>query len=99
MLPLFGIAPLSKRLLPTKPILSCLAVVLLLAGSAAYAAPPQWLAQLKPEANPDLRDLPDDTWKRLEPKGDPFDHPKTEVGLVYDERLGGMPCASWPSTR
>jgi hypothetical protein len=47
-----------------------------------------WLAQLQPAVNPDLADLPDNTWKLLKPKGDAFTHPKTEVGLVYDDRTG-----------
>jgi hypothetical protein len=50
----------------------------------------EWVAKLKPEVNSDLKDLPDNTWKLLKPKGDTFDHPKTEVGLVYDENLGGV---------
>jgi len=49
---------------------------------------PGWTAQLKPEVNPDLAGLGDNTWKLMPHKGDAFDHPKTEVGLVYDEDVG-----------
>src|ERR1700752_2741678 len=47
-----------------------------------------WAAQLRPAVNPDLADLPDNTWRLLKPRGDVFSHPKTEVGLVYDEKTG-----------
>ncbi len=64
----------------------------LLWHAPALVAQPQaildWTAQLKPAVNPDLADLPDNTWKMLKPKGDSFTHPKTEVGLVYDEKTG-----------
>ncbi len=64
--------------------------VALLGLAAPAAEQADWLARLKPEADPELADLPDDTWKLRKPKGEPFNHPKTEVGLVYDEALGGM---------
>lgn len=67
-----------------------LAGLLLLACSGRLPAQADWVARLRPEVNPDLKDLPDNTWKRLDPKGDAFDHPKTEVGLVYDEGLGAV---------
>jgi hypothetical protein len=63
---------------------------MLLAANKARAQDASWLAQLKPQVNPDLVNLPDNTWKLMQPKGDTFDHPKTEVGLVYDEGLGGV---------
>jgi len=61
------------------------------AAGPAFAQPKaalEWVAQLKPAVNPDLVDLPDNTWKLLKPKGDAFTHPKTEVGLVYDDKNG-----------
>jgi hypothetical protein len=76
-------APASTPLLT-----SLLALLLLLAASPRLQAQADWVAKLKPEVNPDLQDLPANTWKRLQPKGDAFDHPKTEVGLVYDEQVG-----------
>lgn len=47
-----------------------------------------WTASLKPALNPELAGLPDNTWRLMKPQGDPFKHPKTEVGLVYDEAHG-----------
>lgn len=74
--------------------LTSLLAVLLLSIPAVNAQPKEpkdpldWVAQLKPSANPDLADLPDNTWKLMKPKGDVFNHPKTEVGLVYDTQHG-----------
>jgi hypothetical protein len=68
----------------------CLAALFLPLAASRLAAEADWLAGLKPQVNLELRDLPDDTWKWMKSKGDSFDHPKTEVGLVYDERLGGV---------
>jgi hypothetical protein len=51
---------------------------------------PSWLEKLKPQVKPDLASLPDNTWKLMKPAGEPFNHPKTEVGLVYDEALGAV---------
>ena len=65
------------------------ALCLLTVGSCLASAD-DWVAKLKPQVNPDLKDLPDNTWKLMRPKGDTFNHPKTEVGLVYDEQLGGV---------
>lgn len=62
----------------------------LLIISPAPADEVTWTSQLKPQVNPELADLPDDTWKLMKPKGDVFNHPKTEVGLVYDEGIGGV---------
>jgi hypothetical protein len=58
--------------------------------SVVAADEASWLEKLKPEVNPDLVAIPDNTWKLLKPVGDPFNHPKTEVGLVYDESLGAV---------
>ena len=74
----------------TKPLTSCLIVLLFLPASPRLQAQTDWTAKLKPAPNPDLKGLADDTWKRLQPAGDRFDHPKTEVGLVYDEKLGAV---------
>jgi hypothetical protein len=71
-------------------LLAALAGLRAAAPPARPAGPAAWVAKLAPEVNPDLKDLPDDTWKLLRPKGDAFDHPKTEVGLVYDEKLGAV---------
>ncbi len=67
----------------------------LLATVAALAAgpapgPADWVAGLRPQVNPELRALPANTWKLMHPKGDVFDHPKAEVGLVYDEGTGAV---------
>jgi hypothetical protein len=77
--------PLNRRAFLKQSSLAGLAIA---TGSGLRAAGFD-LASLKPAINPDLAKLPDNTWLRLEPKGDSFDHPKTEVGLVYDESLGG----------
>ncbi len=66
------------------------ALLVLLTASARLPAQADWLAKLEPKVNPQLTDLPDNTWKLLQPQGDTFDHPKTEVGLVYDEQVGGV---------
>ena len=68
----------------------CLVPLLLLVAAGSLAAEKTWTAQLKPQINPDLKNLPDDTWKLLRPRGDAFNHPKTEVGLVYDDQVGGV---------
>jgi hypothetical protein len=47
-----------------------------------------WASHLKPSVNSELTNLSDNTWKLLKPTGDRFTHPKTEVGLVYDEGTG-----------
>jgi hypothetical protein len=73
-----------------EPTRSCLVALMLLTSSARLIGQEGWTAKLKPEVNPDLRALPDNTWKRMQARGDVFDHPKTEVGLVYDERIGGV---------
>jgi hypothetical protein len=73
-----------------KALAFCLAALFLPLAASCVAAEEDWLAGLKPQVNLELRDLPDDTWKMMKPKGDSFDHPKTEVGLVYDERVGGV---------
>jgi hypothetical protein len=67
-----------------------LGLALVLPGSECRGQPAKWVAALKPQVNPDLAKLPEDTWKLMKPKGDEFNHPKTEVGLVYDEALGGV---------
>lgn len=79
------------------PLLAPVAALVGLLAGVAAAGPPDkpvppadWVAKLKPEVNPDLKDLPDNTWRLLKPAGDTFDHPKTEVGLVYDEKVGGV---------
>src|SRR3984893_4680566 len=77
------------KTLGTNPIPLGLAAFILLAGSSRLPAQAEWTAKLKPQVNPDLKTLPDNTWKLMRPKGDTFNHPKTEVGLVYDERVGG----------
>jgi hypothetical protein len=64
--------------------------VLLLPVSQARAQDAGWVAQLKPLQNPELQQLPANRWKLMQPKGDAFNHPKTEVGLVYDEQIGGV---------
>ncbi|HKI30367.1 MAG TPA: kelch repeat-containing protein, partial [Gemmataceae bacterium] len=74
----------------SKPITRGLIALFLLTACARRASGEEWTAKLRPEVNPDLEDLPADTWKLMRPKGDAFDHPKTEVGLVYDERVGGV---------
>jgi hypothetical protein len=56
----------------------------------AFAADKPWIETLKPQVNPALAALPDNTWKLMRPKGSAFEHPKTEVGLVYDEGLGSV---------
>jgi len=76
---------MTRALLP-----SLASLMLLLPTCLVSAAEPPWTAQLKPQVNAELVDLPDNTWKLLTPKGDTFDHPKTEVGLVYDEGIGGV---------
>jgi hypothetical protein len=65
-------------------------IPLLLLPALGLSAADEWLANLKPAVNADLVDLPDDSCKLMRPKGDDFNHPKTEVGLVYDEKLGGV---------
>ncbi|MEX0702266.1 MAG: hypothetical protein WD069_09240 [Planctomycetales bacterium] len=94
-----------------KRIAACVAAWLAIAAGAVLAADPQWAATLKPEVNPELVDLPDDTWKLMQPQGDKFDHPKGEVGLVNDEKVGGVVyfggcsarpdsiCTTWSTTR
>lgn len=79
---------MPRTFLPSVLCLSCM--LLPLTASAAQAQDTAWTSQLKPQVNPDLTDLPDNTWKLLQPKGDAFNHPKTEVGLVYDEGLGAV---------
>jgi hypothetical protein len=75
--------------MPKRELLLSLALLAAAPCAAPADAPPlEWVAELKPAVNPELTDLGDNTWKRLTPKGDPFTHPKTEVGLVYDEKLG-----------
>lgn len=74
----------------TLPLTGFLAVLTLLVLNPRLPAQADWLAKLKAEVNPELKDLPDDTWKLMKHQGDNFDHPKTEVGLVYDEQLGGV---------
>ena len=79
--------------MPVRQVLLSVAVLAAWAWTApnAFAQPketPDWVAQLKPAVNPDLADLPDNTWRLLKPKGDAFTHPKTEVGLVYDDKQG-----------
>jgi hypothetical protein len=69
-----------------------LALLLFLTASPRFHARANWVAKLKPEIHPELKDLPNNTWKRLPPNGDTFDRPKTEVGLVYDERFGEVVC-------
>jgi Leucine-rich repeat (LRR) protein len=70
-----------------QPITSCL-TALLLAAAVPGAAQADLTAKYKPQVNPDFKDLPDNSWKRVQPSGDAFNHPKTEVGLVYDEKTG-----------
>jgi hypothetical protein len=62
----------------------------MLPSSKARGQAAKWTAALKPQVNPDLAKLPDNTWKLMKPRGDSFNHPKTEVGLVYDEGIGGV---------
>jgi hypothetical protein len=64
-----------------------LAAIMLLTTSGRSAEPLKWTATLKPKVNPALTALPNNTWKLMHPNGDTFDHPKTEVGLVYDEQV------------
>ena len=66
---------MARAVLPALVGLLCL----LLPARAAPPEPGGWIAQLKPQVNPELADLPDNTWKLMKPKGDTFDHPKTEV--------------------
>jgi len=71
-----------------------LAIVLILCSrfpAPALAEPETnlgWARHLKPAVNPELTGLADNTWKLMKPKGDAFTHPKTEVGLVYDDKHG-----------
>jgi hypothetical protein len=74
----------------TKSLAPCLAALLLLTARSPLAAQAKWVAKLKPEVNPALVGLPDNTWKLMHPKGDAFNHPKAEVGLVYDEGVGAV---------
>jgi hypothetical protein len=67
-----------------------LAALLLGTAGTPLAAQVEWVEKLKPQVNPDLKTLRDNTWKLMRPRGDPFNHPKTEVGLVYDEKVGGV---------
>jgi len=69
-------------------VILCLGLAL--AGSETQEQAAKWTAGLNPQVNPDLARLPDNTWKRMKPTGDSFSHPKTEVGLVYDEQLGSV---------
>ncbi len=73
-----------------RPFMLVLVTLPLLAAQSLGAGPADWVAQLKPAVNPELKELPGDTWKLLRPRGDAFNHPKTEVGLVYEERLGAV---------
>lgn len=75
---------------PMSPITPLLLILLLLTVNQRLFAQADWTTKLKPEVNLDLKDLPDDTWKLMQPQGDTFTHPKTEVGLVYDELVGGV---------
>jgi hypothetical protein len=74
---------------------TCTFLLVLVVGSfglltGTRAEKPAWTADLKPQVNADLADLADNTWKWVRTQGDAFNHPKTEVGLVYDEGLGGV---------
>src|ERR1700734_3180146 len=79
--------------MPTRKPLQLIAALMTLSlcpsiALAQAATSLEWATQLKPAVNPDLADLPDNTWKLMKPKGDAFTHPKTEVGLVFDEKNG-----------
>src|SRR5262245_50744848 len=71
-------------------IIGSICIWLFLPANDAWGQDASWVGQLKPQLNPELAQLPSNTWKLLQPKGDVFNHPKTEVGLVYDEGLGGV---------
>jgi hypothetical protein len=79
---------MTRHLVPA--LLSSIFLVLALPVSVARAQEAPWTTQLKPQVNPELTNLPDNTWKLMKPQGDAFNHPKTEVGLVYDEGIGGV---------